>query len=143
MADYQRILLAADFHEDSHAVVERAARLAALCQARLALLHVVETVPVETGDELMMPPSLPAESELIDNAKRQLASVADTFAIPDAQRFVRVGQTKREILAVADEEDSDLIIVGSHGRHGLALILGSTANAVLHGAPCDVLAVRI
>ena len=35
------------------------------------------------------------------------------------------------------------LVVGSHGRHGLALLLGSTANAVLHGAPCDVLAVRI
>ena len=34
-------------------------------------------------------------------------------------------------------------MVGSHGRHGLALLLGSTANDVLHGAPCDVLAVRL
>jgi universal stress protein A len=44
---------------------------------------------------------------------------------------------------MAKEEDVDLIIVGSHGRHGLALIFGSTSNSVLHGAPCDVLAVRI
>jgi len=35
------------------------------------------------------------------------------------------------------------IVVGSHGRHGLALLLGSTANDILHGAPCDVLAVRL
>jgi len=34
-------------------------------------------------------------------------------------------------------------VVGSHGRHGLALLLGSTANGVLHGASCDVLAVRV
>lgn len=143
MADYQRILLAADFHEESRVVLERASRMAALCQARLSLLHVVETVPVETGDDLMMPPSLPAESDLVANAERQLASVAASFNIPHAQQFIRVGQTKREILTVAGEEGSDLIIVGSHGRHGLALLLGSTANAVLHGAPCDVLAVRI
>ena len=38
---------------------------------------------------------------------------------------------------------ADLIVVGSHGRHGLALLLGSTANGVLHGATCDVLAVRV
>ncbi|MEO1899758.1 MAG: universal stress protein, partial [Methylococcales bacterium] len=37
----------------------------------------------------------------------------------------------------------DLIVVGSHGRHGLALLLGSTANGVLHHAVCDVLAVRL
>lgn len=36
-----------------------------------------------------------------------------------------------------------MIVVGSHGRHGLALLLGSTANDVLHGAPCDVLAVSL
>ena len=40
-------------------------------------------------------------------------------------------------------EACDLIVVGSHGRHGLALLLGSTANDVLHGAPCDVLAVHL
>ena len=43
----------------------------------------------------------------------------------------------------ATEQACDLIVVGSHGRHGLALLLGSTANDVLHGAPCDVLAVHL
>jgi universal stress protein A len=44
---------------------------------------------------------------------------------------------------LAKQTDIDLIVVGSHGRHGLALIFGSTSNSVLHGASCDVLAVRI
>ncbi len=43
----------------------------------------------------------------------------------------------------AKQDNIDLIVVGSHGRHGLALLLGSTANGVLHGANCDVLAVRV
>jgi universal stress protein A len=37
----------------------------------------------------------------------------------------------------------DLIIIGSHGRHGIRILLGSTANAILHSAKCDVLAVRV
>jgi len=41
------------------------------------------------------------------------------------------------------KHNTDLVIVGSHGRHGVRLLLGSTANAVLHGAECDVLAVRV
>ena len=49
----------------------------------------------------------------------------------------------REAHKTAREQGADLIIVGSHGRHGLALLLGSTANGVLHGASCDVLAVRV
>lgn len=44
---------------------------------------------------------------------------------------------------MAEDESTDLIIVGSHGRHGLALLLGSTASGVLHHSPCDVLAVRL
>jgi universal stress protein A len=53
------------------------------------------------------------------------------------------GNTRREILRVAEENGVDLIVLGSHGRQGIQLLLGSTANAVLHGAPCDVLAVRV
>jgi len=143
MANYRRILLAADFHDDSAAVLDRAQAMATVCGARLALLHVVESVPVETGNELMVPPNPPVESELINQAEQRLAAVAGELGIPAEAQYVRVGHTKREILSVAEEQACDLIVVGSHGRHGLALLLGSTANAVLHGAPCDVLAVRI
>lgn len=54
-----------------------------------------------------------------------------------------MGSPKLEIVRVAEERQVDLIVVGSHGRHGLALLLGSTANGVLHHAKCDVLAVRL
>ena len=60
-----------------------------------------------------------------------------------------VGQTQQNLERMipwvqrANAKGADLIIVGSHGRHGLALLLGSTANGVLHGATCDVLAVRV
>ncbi|BBI62758.1 hypothetical protein HSBAA_40640 [Vreelandella sulfidaeris] len=48
-----------------------------------------------------------------------------------------------EIHRFAEEHGVDLIVVGSHGRHGFALLLGSTSTGVLHGAQCDVLAVRV
>ncbi len=54
-----------------------------------------------------------------------------------------VGRPGSEIRRQAEENDADLIVIGSHGRHGIQLLLGSTANSVLHGAACDVLAVRI
>ncbi|MFW5825636.1 MAG: universal stress protein, partial [Marinobacter sp.] len=44
---------------------------------------------------------------------------------------------------LSEDKDVDLVVVGSHGRKGFQLLLGSTANGVLHGARCDVLAVRI
>jgi len=48
-----------------------------------------------------------------------------------------------EITRYADDKQADLIVIGSHGRHGLQRLLGSTATPVLHNAKCDVLAVRI
>ena len=53
------------------------------------------------------------------------------------------GVPKQEIIHIADQEQVDLIVVGSHGRHGLSLLLGSTANSVLHYAKCDVMAIRL
>ncbi len=68
----------------------------------------------------------------------------------------RIGANKREQIVVsstrtathaiveyAKEQDINLIVVGSHGKHGIDVLLGSTANGVMHRAPCDVLAVRI
>ena len=52
------------------------------------------------------------------------------------------GLIKNEILRVASEYKIDLIVAGSHGKHGLALLLGSTAHAILNSAPCDMLIVR-
>ena len=72
-----------------------------------------------------------------------LDRLATELNVPDAQCHITLGSTGSEIRRVAEEQGVDLIVVGSHGRHGLALLLGSTANAVLHGAPCDVLAVRV
>lgn len=54
-----------------------------------------------------------------------------------------MGEPREEIIRIAEQENVDLIVVGSHGEHGLALLLGSTANSVLHYAKCDVLAVRL
>ncbi|MCZ6869325.1 MAG: universal stress protein, partial [Gammaproteobacteria bacterium] len=56
---------------------------------------------------------------------------------------VCVGNPASEIHRLSEAEGVDLVVMGTHGRHGLGLLLGSTANAVLHGVKCDVLAVRI
>jgi universal stress protein A len=143
MEPYRHILLAADFQDDSRCVAERATYLAKCYGAALSLLHVVENMPVEPGNELMIPPTASVESELLANAERRLKQIGESLGIPPEHRHVRIGQTKREIIDHAVEEGVDLIVVGSHGRHGLALLLGSTTNSIVHAAPCDVLAVRI
>ena len=88
-------------------------------------------------------PELPDEA-LLREARELLGELARRLEVEDAEKWViNAPSTKEGILGAARDHGADLIVVGSHGRHGLALLLGSTANAVLHGAPCDVLAVRI
>lgn len=66
------------------------------------------------------------------------------FGIEPNRVAVRIGRPALEIKAYAEEIGADLIVLGSHGRHGIAgVMLGSTANGVLHGCSCDVLTVRI
>lgn len=143
MEGYRQILIAVDFQPDCERVAARAVDMAKRYEATLTLLHVVENLPVEPGNELMIPPATSVESELLENAERRLAELGGQLGVPAERRHVAVGQTKYQIVTFAEENAIDLIVVGSHGRHGLALLLGSTANALLHGAKCDVLAVRL
>jgi len=72
-----------------------------------------------------------------------LATFAQQLPVRSADQHIVLGHPAQEMHNLAKQENIDLIVVGSHGRHGLALIFGSTSNSVLHGASCDVLAVRI
>ena len=86
---------------------------------------------------------LELEQQLLEQSRRQLEKLAEKYDISETEVIVEIGLTKAAITNAAIERNIDLIIVGSHGRHGVGLLLGSTANAVLHHAQCDVLAVRI
>ena len=76
-------------------------------------------------------------------ALSQLRELGQKLGVPEDRQHLEVGITEKEVLRVAKDNGVDLIVMGSHGRHGLALLLGSTANAVLHHADIDVLAVRV
>jgi len=79
----------------------------------------------------------------MEGAKRQLAEACAPYKVPPNQQYLERGHAATQILQLAEDKQVDLIVIGSHGRHGWKLLLGSTANAVLHEAKCDVLAVRI
>lgn len=143
---YQQILFAADFSEDALRVGERARDIARTCGAKLSLIHVVEDVNISLGGGYELLPVLPdlPDEALLQEARNALGNLAQRLDVADAGLWVvNALSTKEGIIGAAKDHHIDLIVVGSHGRHGLALLLGSTANAVLHGAPCDVLAVRI
>lgn len=142
MAGYRKILLVVDLTEESEVLGERARAIAAADGARIQLLHVVEYVPVEPMGETLLP-AVQIEEELIGRARQRLKEFAARTGLGDCERFVEAGSLKAEILRVAREQASDLIVLGSRERHGLAILLNFTEDTVLHAAPCDVLAVRL
>jgi len=143
MSDYTHILVATDLSPDADLVLERAMALAKRVGAEVTLLHVAEPVPVDMPTDFILPERAELEEYILDSSRDRLEALAKTWQLDPEHWSLEVGSAKKEIVRYAQEHGVDLIIVGSHGRHGLELLLGSTANAVLHIAPCDVLAVRI
>ena len=126
----------------SEPVTQKAKAIAANCGAELHLLHVVEYVPVEPMGETLLP-AVQIEEELVHRARERLAELALRLGIEGAPRTVAAGNIKAEIVRVAQETGTDLIVLGSRERHGLSIIVNLTEDTVLHAAPCDVLAVRL
>ncbi len=143
MEPYKHILVALDLSNEAWQVAERGRDLADRYDARLSLVHVVEPIIVDNSYDLMT--SLPAELDdtLQERARAFLEKITQQLELTDVPQIVTLGSTRGEIFRIAQEESMDLIVVGTHGRHGVGLLLGSTANSILHGTPCDVHAVRI
>ncbi len=143
MDDYKYLLAAVDLSVESDQVAQRAVALRDKCGAKLSLMHVVEYVPMAYSGDLALPDDFNLEQELLEVARRRMAELGERLGVAETDQYVVLGSTAKEILRIVQEQGMDLIVLGSHGRHGLAMLLGSTANAVLHHAMCDLLAVRI
>jgi universal stress protein A len=141
MAVYRRVLLVVDLTEDSLTIGRKAQALAAALGAEIELLHVVEFVPVEPMGEALLP-SAQIQEDLLQRAQQRLAALAADLGIPGVSARVETGNVKSEIVRVARERHSDLIVLGSRERHGLSILVNLTEDTVLHAAPCDVLAMR-
>lgn len=141
---YKHVLLATDFTEHSHEVATKAQQLAKNNHAQLSIVHVVDYIPIT---DATYGPIIPYDGDiteqLMTSAKERLSKVAGELDVTKQNQWLEIGSPKLEIVRIAEENHVDLIVMGSHGRHGLALLLGSTANGVLHHATCDVLAVRL
>lgn len=137
---YKHILFATDLTEDTEYLIEKVRTMRGYTGSKLSIIHVVEPLPGYSYAYLGIED---IEGQLINEAKQSIDALAQQLNVPKECVHVEIGPTKTKILDTADDISADLIICGSHGRHGLSLLLGSTANAILHGAKCDVLTVRL
>ncbi|MGW8228388.1 MAG: universal stress protein [Gammaproteobacteria bacterium] len=142
MSVYQHVLAVIDFSEASTGVLQHAAPLAELCNARLTVLHVVNYSPTPEF-EYMLPREDDSEIKLIEAAEKRLQELLEREALSSGvEGKVVVGRPKVEIVRIAKRNKVDLIVIGAHGHHGIGGLLGSTTDRVLHHAACDVLTVR-
>lgn len=139
MPEYQHILVATDLHNDSIPVVERAVLEAKKNNAKLSVITVVPKMPYYMASGLDSIHSIEGQ---LDETCRERLEKAKSMIEMDATYYIKHGSAKLEIVKLAQKLDADLIVIGSHGRHGVQRLLGSTASGVLHRANRDVLVVR-
>jgi universal stress protein A len=146
---YSRILVPIDFSECSKQSTSYAARFALRNNAALLLLHVFEPshYPIK-GDEYAKPSSELLKSQA-DSAEGSAATTLAKIESElrnrgiEAEAYQRVGCPFDEIVKMAKHLKVDLIIIGSHGRTGLAhLLIGSVAERVVEHARCPVLVLK-
>jgi universal stress protein A len=140
MPDYKKILVALDVHASEDVVLKKALKIAKK-PADISLIYV--TLP----HVYFEPYGTSFGGDFIDEIRQQaellLKKTAKKYDIPQSHANVTVGNPAEEIHNTAEEIKADLIVIGTHGQSGLKLLLGSTANGVLHGVKCDVLAVKV
>jgi universal stress protein A len=143
MPGYRKLLVLLDLTEGSERVFAAARDIAAHSNAAIVALHVVEYVPAEPMGESLLPTQIDINATLAERAGPLLEDMVKRYGTANTSARVEVGNTKAQILAVAEQELPDLIVLGSRERHGLAVLVNFTEDTVLHAAHCDVLAVRL
>lgn len=143
MKDYQRILVCTDFSAASMAAAQRGADLAQRYGAKMILLHVIEHFPEDMPNDPIVPENLDPASYHRNRARRKLEQLAAELGRKDAPQeiIISTDSARHEIRCLADKEQIDLIILGSHGG-GMLTAFGSTTMGVTYDIPCDVMVVR-
>jgi universal stress protein A len=144
MSDYTHILMAVDFTKSAEQILAKALDIAEHNNAKLSMLHVVEYMPpVDYVNDPMVSNWVVDDNEMLEQAKKSLQKFSKQHSLKNIDLNVQLGRPKHEISQFVKDKQCDLVIIGSHGRHGISLLLGSTASAVLHAMPCDILTVKI
>ncbi len=142
MSNYQKIIVAIDINAQYEQIINKAVSISHSIED-INLVYV--SLPMTyIGPYLYgMDYAHVDDAERLDAAKKKLHDIAGQFKIKESNVHFKVGEAADEIQTIANQIHADLIVIGTHGRSGIKLLLGSTANSVLHGVKQDVLAVRI
>ena len=137
---HKNVLVAIDLTEKTAHLALEGARTFVGKETPLSVLHVVESQYVQYSFDPTFTGSMARslETQAISSAENRVAELCAPYEIGADSQHVILGHTSTEIHKFAEEHGCDLIVMGSHGWRGWQRLLGSTANAVLHGTPVDV-----
>jgi nucleotide-binding universal stress UspA family protein len=147
---FTKIIAATDFSEDSERALEYAEELARRFGAEITVVHVDQPLsPVMMSPDFGAGVDVGAMSHIAEEqrllAQRELDKIVGRLRDSGlkARSLLRVGSPFLEIINTAQSEGGDLIVLGTHGRTGLAhVLMGSVAERVVQKAGCPVLTIR-
>ena len=144
MPQLKKIICALDLSEHSKVVADYATMLAKMSGASVVAVYAAPTLTQYTG--FHVPPNTidSVVGEIVSGAEKAMSTfVAEHFADVPVKSEVVVGYAAEEILALAENEQADIIVMGTHGRKGIDRILfGSVAEKVVKNSPLPVLTIR-
>ncbi len=141
---YQKTIVAIDPCVESNDLIEKAISITT-DKNNITLVHVMEimcALPTAPYAPVVLDTSQ-IESQVKNSAMEHLKALTEKHSLQPNAFKILSGSTAAAIKAHAEDNNCDAIIIGSHGRHGLGLLLGSTSSGVIHGCTCDVLVVRL
>ncbi len=151
---FRKIICPVDFSEPSLEALKAACELAAHFQGKLFVMHVVPPVPMPyqpiaapaPAPELEPTFHVPSyQLKLTNSSERALKDLIDQHISPElaVQAVVSTGDAATEIVATAEKEEADVVVIATHGQTGWRrVVFGSVAEKVVRLAPCPVLTIR-
>lgn len=143
MSAYKKIIVAIDLSSDSQKVIDKALEISSGDKYKLNLVHVVEPIATAYSMDAYAININELQQEAMTLAEQNLAEIGKKTDVSRSNQYTLLGSPAIEVRNLAAELEADLIVIGSHGHAGWKILLGSTANKVLHGASCDVLTVLV
>lgn len=136
------ILVPTDFSDFADYALEYAIALAARIDAKVHVVNAI-TIPTLGFPELGVAVASVTITATVEQHQQLLDQVVERYRQAKLGALVRTGDAREVIIDTAIELGADLIVMGTHGRHGFKrALLGSITESVIRHAPCPVLAVR-
>lgn len=142
--DYKRIIATTDLSGRGYGAVRRAARMSDTFGAELILLNAIEHFPTDRENDRITPENRDPVEYQTSLRREDLQELAGSLELADVQLDVIVANqtAKRSIPEYARKKQADLIVIGARDQYGLDVLLGNTADGIIHHTPCDVLVVH-